>query len=137
MSEFVKLLSDSEGQVRAEAASATGAIGQEAGTEEVLRELVKLLSDVEWPVRSEAARAIGAIGQVAGTAEMLRELVKLLSDSEEEVLSEAASAIAILSTQVAPEERPKALAIFRRLARAKKLERRDVGYIALRNLLAS
>ena len=137
MSGFVTLLSASEWQVRYLAARALGAIGQGAGSPEVMSELVKLLSDSEVEVRYAAARALGAIGQGAGSGEVLRELVKLLSASEGEVRYQAARTLGDLSTQIAPEERPKALAIFRRLARSKKSERRDAGYIALRNLLAS
>jgi len=53
------------------------------------------------------------------------------------VRSEVAWALKNLSTHVPSRDRVKAVKLFLPLARSKDREKRDVGYIGLRNLLAA
>jgi hypothetical protein len=85
VSEIVKLLADSDSNVRSAAVKALGQMKADAAVPEI----VKLLTDSNKDVRSAAALALGQMK--ADT--VVPEIVKLLTDSDWEVRSAAALAL--------------------------------------------
>ena len=138
LSALLTLLADSGGSVRDAAAKALGQMGQAAATPEVLSALPTLLSDSRLEVRSVAAWALGQMGQAAATPEVLSALLTLLADSRWDVRAVVASALKNLSSSVIFQDQARVIKLFLHLAHEKKdMEKRNIIYIGLRNLLAA
>ncbi|NET43386.1 HEAT repeat domain-containing protein [Okeania sp. SIO2B3] len=90
---LVKLLEDSDSNVRMRAADALGKIGSETA----IPELIKLLEDSDYSVRHSAAEALGKIGSETA----IPELIKLLENSDSGVRHSAAEALGEINSETA------------------------------------
>ena len=77
------------------------------------------------------------IGERAARREVIESLLARLSDNKEYVRYEAARALKNLSSHIRPDERRDVAKSFLLLSHSDDEERRDVGYVGLRNLLAA
>jgi len=143
-SKLLGLLTDSEWHVRDGAARALEAMGEQGAGEEVVAKLLGLLSDSESYVRVRAARALGAMGERAAREEVVAKLLGLLSDSESNVGVWAAQALGSLVSKVQPQLKPAFIKLVLPLSYAgnkwrgdKNYNKREAGYLALRNLMAA
>jgi HEAT repeat protein len=87
-------------------------------------------------VRWVAASALGQLGSAVATPEVVATLLKCLTDSDGFVRGAAASALGNLSVQVRVQERLEMANVFAVLAHSRNAEKRETGYVILRNLLA-
>ncbi|MCI0490545.1 MAG: HEAT repeat domain-containing protein [Blastocatellia bacterium] len=112
-------------------------LGNTPAEPEIVESLAKRLSDNEVSVRSGAASALGAMGERAASTDVIGALIDRLSDNNVNVRSAAARALKNLSVHVRYKQRPEAAKSFLSLARSNDEEKRDVGYVGLRNVLAA
>jgi hypothetical protein len=139
---LLERLSDAEGYVRSAAASALGALGERAAREEVIAALLERLSDAEGYVRYEAASALGALGERAAREEVIAALLERLSDAVGSVRYVAARALGSLASKGQPQSKPAFIKLVLPYARNKRRgdkndSKREAGYVALRNLMAT
>jgi HEAT repeat protein len=88
-------------------------------------------------VRRAAAAALGQLGVGAATPEVLTALLHTLTDADASVRRAAASGLQKLSGYVRLSDRSAMVKRFLPLTRSNDMESRDVGYVSLRNLLAT
>lgn len=139
---LLERLSDAEWSVRDAAASALGAMGEEAAREDVIAALLERLSDAERLVRAAAARAMGAMGERAAREDVIVALLERVSDAEWSVQDAAAKAIGEMALRVQPQSKSTFANLVLPHARNKHRgdkndNRREAGYVALRNLMAA
>ncbi len=104
---LLERIGDASGSVRSAAASALGAMGEKAASDQFISSLIKLLADSEWIVRSAAASA-------------LDNLSKLVSEDAKPKIIEMALPLARNKRRG-----------------EKNDSKREAGYVMLRNLLAA
>ncbi|MDJ0581622.1 HEAT repeat domain-containing protein [Crocosphaera sp.] len=90
---LIEALSDSDSDVKKNAAEALGKIGSEA----VVNALIEALSDSDSDVRSNAAEALGKIGSETA----VNALIEALSDSDSDARSNAAKALGKIGSETA------------------------------------
>jgi hypothetical protein len=130
-------LADPDVNVRGVAADALGQLGVTAATPEVVTALLHALADPDSIVRRAAALALGQLGATAATPEVLTALLHTLADPDSNVRWAAVSGLQRLSGYVRLSDRSAVVKLLLPLARSSEAEYRDVGYVSLRNLLAT
>jgi hypothetical protein len=135
---LLKLSSDNKRAVRSAAAGALKAMGEKAAREDVIAALLKLLSDANVDVWSAAAGALGAMGEKAAREDVIAALLKLSSDADLDVRFAVVSAIESLASKVHPRSKPAFIKLVLPYARGDKGDdKREVGYVALQNLMTA
>jgi hypothetical protein len=81
--------------------------------------------------------ALGQLGAVAATPEVLTALLHTLANPDADVRRAVASGLQRLSGYVRPPDRSIMVELLLPLARSSEVKYRDVGYVSLRNLLAT
>ena len=99
--------------------------------------MLHTLADPDADVRQAAAWALGQLGAVAATPEVLTALLHTLADPDADVREAAASGLQRLSGYVRLPDRSAMVKLLLPLTRSNDAESRDVGYVSLRNLLAT
>jgi HEAT repeat protein len=99
--------------------------------------LLHALADPDSIVRRAAALALGQLGATAATPEVLTALLHTLADPDSNVRWAAVSGLQRLSGYVRLSDRSAVVKLLLPLARSSEAEYRDVGYVSLRNLLAT
>ena len=84
-----------------------------------------------------AAWALGQLGAAAATAQVLTALLHALADTDASVRRAAATGCKGSQVTFALPDRSAMVQLFAPLARSSDAESRDVGYVSLRNLLAT
>jgi 3-methyladenine DNA glycosylase AlkD len=134
-------LADPDINVRWIAAWALGELGAAAATPEVLTVLLHALADPDANVRVAAAWALEHLGAAAATPQVLTALLHALADTavgvRQGVRQAAARGLQRLSGYVRLPDRSVMVKLILPLARSNDAESRDVGYVSLRNLLAT
>jgi HEAT repeat protein len=126
-----------DANMRQAAAMALGQLGAATAPPEVLTALLHALDDSDAEVRWVAAWALGQLGAAAATPEVLTALLDALGDSVADVRRAVASGLQRLSGYVRLPDRSVMVKLLLPLARSNDAESRDVGYVSLRNLLAT
>ena len=101
---LVSALGDQSVEVRGDACSALGKIGEKATRTEVITKLVSVLGDQSVCVRRRACEALGHIGEKAATNELITELVNALGDQSEDVRMNACVALGQIGEKAATNE---------------------------------
>jgi HEAT repeats/NACHT domain/HEAT repeat len=139
---LLERLSDADEAVRAAAAIAIGAMGENAAREEVIVTLLERLSDANGNARAAAARALGSLGEKAAREKVIAALLERLSDAEWDMRHEAAKALGELGVKVQSKTKPAFIKLVLPYARNKRRgdknkDKREAGYLALRNLMSA
>ena len=133
---LLKLLDDPNPGVRRAAVESIGRCGVAGADIDVGQAVTLRLDDPDEGVRRAAAETLRALGSPAAAPATLEALAAQLR-SADRVATLAAEALKHLSTAVAASDRPRALSLFSSLAQSPEAMPRDVGYVGLRNLLAT
>jgi HEAT repeat protein len=99
--------------------------------------LLRALADLDTGMRLAAAWALKELGAAAATLQALTALLNTLADPDADVRETAASAFQRLSSYVRLPERSAMVKLVLPLTRSNDATSRDVGYVSLRNLLAT
>ena len=139
-----KLYFDSKSpwSLREDIRKAFALFGGTTACDDLVEILLERLSAAEGDVRSAAARALGAMGEKAARDEVIAALLERLSAAEGDVRSAAARALGALASKAQPQSRPAFIKLVLPQARNKRRgdkndDRREAGYVALRNLMAA
>lgn len=111
-------------------------LGGVSAGKDIVQALVRCLADAEWNVRQATVETFGQLGPTVLTPDVLQALVRCLADAEQNVRQAAVRTLRKLSSFIRLKEWPEAPALFVPFARSRNEEKREVGYVCLRNLLA-
>jgi HEAT repeat protein len=134
---LLQTLADPDANVRWAAAEALEHLGAVAITPEVLPTLLQALADPDADVRVAAASTLEHLGAVVATPEVLTAMLHALTDPNADVRERAASGLQRLLGYICLPDRSAMVKLLLSLAHSSDAESRDVGYVSLRNLLAT
>ncbi|MGE0683615.1 MAG: HEAT repeat domain-containing protein, partial [Candidatus Binatia bacterium] len=110
-------------------------LGGVSAGREVVQALPRYLTDAERNVRQAAVRTFGQLGASVATPDVVQALLRCLTDAERNVRQAVVETLRKLAGFIRLKEWPEAPALFVPLARSRNEEKREVGYVCLRNLL--